>query len=90
MSMDEQFWQLKQFQAELENFNENLKASWKEVEAKYDHLSPLWQDEYRRRHDQAWEPLQAEMKRYLTKQGSAYVEFLSSKSQALERYLRGG
>ncbi len=90
MSMDDQFWQMKQFHQELDNFNQNLQSSWQDVEAKYDNLSPIWSDEYRQEHDRVWEHLQEDMKAYLTRLAPKYIEFLASKSHALEKYLRGG
>jgi hypothetical protein len=89
MSMDDQFRELELFERELDRFNQNLAGYWQDVEAKFDDVSPLWQDEYRREHDLVWDSLQTEMKRYLNQQSPRYMEFLHSKLQALSRYLRG-
>lgn len=90
MSLDEQYWRMKRFQEELNNFNEQLQISIKEVEAKYDNLNFVWQDEVRLKHDQEYLPSSEWLKHYITKKGPQCVEFLSNKLQVLERYLRGG
>ena len=90
MSMDEQFWYMKQFCEELDDFNQQFQESWKEVEVKYESLSTVWQDEFRDQHDQIYLPLQDQVKQYLTQVGLTYIETLSKKLQILERYLRGG
>lgn len=87
MSMDDQFSQMKQFQATLEEFNQNISASWQEVENAYEQLSPQWQGEGRHQHDEIWIPLQEMMENYFKRQSPAYTEFLNRKLQFLGRYL---
>ncbi|NES70410.1 MAG: hypothetical protein F6K24_36950 [Okeania sp. SIO2D1] len=88
--MDDQFLQLKNFQQTLEQFNDRISASWKEVETAYEDLDPHWEDENHRKHEQLWLPVQEQMKNYLNRQSPVYTDFLNHKLQVLERYLNGG
>ncbi|MBX2998823.1 MAG: hypothetical protein KF893_09965 [Caldilineaceae bacterium] len=88
-NMDEQYAQMRIFRDGLIGFNERLKASMHDLQARHDHISPHWQDEMRKEYDSQWEPLQDVMKRYIGHESRSYVEFLSIKLHALERYLRG-
>lgn len=88
-NMNDQYEQMRIFRDALIRFNEQLGGSMRELESRHDHVSPHWQDDMRKEYDRQWEPLQAIMKRYLTRESRAYVEFLSIKIHALERYLYG-
>jgi uncharacterized protein YukE len=88
--MDETYTQMRRFERTLREFNENLKASIKELEAQHDHVSPHWQDEMRKQYDAVWKPFKETMKHYVRSEGPGYVEFLNIKIHALRRYLQGG
>ncbi len=90
MSMDDQYREMVSFTKALVAFNERMKASMRDLEARHDAVSPHWQDEMRKTYDQHWEPLDEMMKNYLRNEGPRYVEFLHIKMHVLERYLRGG
>jgi len=85
--MDVLFLQMKQFQATLEEFNQNISTSWREVENAYEQLAPQWQGENRHQHDEIWMPLQEMMQNYFQRQSPVYTEFLIRKLQFLGRYL---
>lgn len=87
MSMDNLFLQMEQFQTTLEEFNQNISTSWREVENAYEQLSSQWQGEIRNQHDEIWIPLQEMMQKYFQRQSPAYIEFLTNKLQFLGRYL---
>lgn len=90
MSMDEQFEQMKKFEDTLRVFNEHLRSSLNELQARHDDVSPHWQDEMRKQYDSIWGPFRDTMKRYTASEGPGYVEFLNIKIRALRRYLQGG
>ncbi len=89
MSMDNQYEQMKQFHAALATFNEHLRHSMRDLTQQHQQVSPLWQDEMRRMYDRHWNPLDQTMRRYLQKQGPAYLEFLGKKLRYLEGFLYG-
>lgn len=88
--MNDQFDQMKYFRDALIRFNERLGTSMKDLETRHNYVSPHWQDDMRKDYDRQWEPLDNIMKRYLTHEGRAYVEFLSIKMHALGLYLGRG
>jgi hypothetical protein len=87
MSMDKQYEHMKQFHAALATFNQHLSRSMRDLAKEHEHVSPLWQDEMRRTYDRHWNPLDHTMRRYLQKQGPAYIEFLKKKLRYMEGYL---
>lgn len=89
MSMDTQYEQMKQFHAALATFNEHLRHSMRNLRQQHEHVSPLWQDEMRRTYDRHWNPLDQTMRRYLQRQGPAYLEFLRKKQRYMEGFLYG-
>jgi len=90
MSMDEQYQQMQIFTTTLMEFNGHLGASVNDLKKNHDHVSPLWQDEMRKRYDVIWGPFEEKMKYYLNVESQNYVEFLHIKLHALNLYLRGG
>lgn len=90
MSMDDQYEQMLRFTRALEQFNDNLNTSVRDLEEKHAAVSPLWQDEMRQDYDREWEPLHERMVNYARIEAQRYVEFLHAKARLLERYLRGG
>lgn len=90
MSIDEQYAQMQRFQRALVAFNEHLRESVVDLEAQHENVSPLWQDEMRRLYDSVWDPFREMIKHYIKVEGPGYVEFLSVKVRALERYFYGG
>ena len=88
--MDEQLVMMKHFTQALVGFNQSLKQSLAELQGQHDRVSPIWQDEMRRRYDAVWGPFQQHLKRYAEGESQGYVEFLYIKAYALERYLYGG
>jgi hypothetical protein len=90
MSMDEQYDQMVYFTRALIDFNEHLRASVNDLQQQHDIVSPHWQDEMRRHYDRVWDPFHEQMRQYITREAPSYVEFLSMKARALERYLHGG
>ncbi|MBA3531143.1 MAG: hypothetical protein H0T73_04390 [Ardenticatenales bacterium] len=89
-NMDDQYREMGYFREALINFNTRLKSSMQEMEQHHEAVSPHWQDEMRRHYDAQWQPLHDVMGNYIMREGPNYVEFLSIKLYALERYLRGG
>jgi len=90
MSMDEQYEQMIHFTRSLEQFNERLNASLRELESKHESVAPLWQDATRKEYDMEWNPLHERLVTYARVESNRYVEFLRTKTRLLERYLRGG
>lgn len=88
-NMDDQYREMKLFQQQLIEFNMRLHDTMRDLEQRHEHVSPMWQDEMRKHYDLQWEPLYQGMKRYQEHDARAYVEFLTIKLHALERYLRG-
>lgn len=89
MSMDDVFQELQYFKQALEQFNQQLNNSMKDLEDKHSNVSPHWQDEMRKTYDALWEPLYETMKNYSMREAPAYEEFLKQKIEALGRYLNG-
>ena len=87
MSMDNQYTEMKQFHNALATFNEHLSHSMRDLTRQHEQVSPLWQDEMRRTYDRHWNPLDQTMRRYLRKQGPAYLAFLRKKLRYMEEYL---
>jgi hypothetical protein len=79
-----------QFRQTLMNFNSQLRNSMQDLERHHEHVAPHWQDEMRRHYEAQWQPLHEVMDHYVAHEGPNYVEFLSIKMYALERYLHGG
>lgn len=90
MSMDDQYREMVNFRKALTEFNMRLGASMRDLQERHDNVSPHWQDEMRRHYDAQWKPLHETMSFYVAVEGRSYVEFLSVKLNALERYLCGG
>ncbi len=88
-SMNDQYQQMGYFRDELIRFNERLGDSMRELSSRHNTVSPLWQDDMRKDYDRQWQPLNEIMKRYLSHESRAYVEFLSIKLHALRGYLYG-
>jgi uncharacterized protein YukE len=87
MSMNDTFREMRNFHAELQRFNGQLQASMSDLQANHDRVSPIWQDDMRKDYDAQWQEFDEMMKRYLSREGPAYVQFLDQKLQALSRYL---
>lgn len=90
MSMDDQYEQMIRFTRSLEQFNEKLNNSIRDLEEKHSIVAPLWQDEMRKNYDLEWQPLHERMVNYARVESQRYIEFLRTKARLLERYLRGG
>lgn len=90
MSMDDQYREMVNFRQSLIEFNMRLKDSMRDLQERHDYVSPHWQDEMRRHYDAQWTPLRETINHYNAVEGRSYVDFLSIKLNALERYLRGG
>ena len=89
MSMDEQFEQMKIFDAELDRFNNSLAAGLQELQKAHDLVSPLWQDEMRRKYDAIWTPFHERMEQYTKREAPAFTVFLRNKIRHLREYLHG-
>lgn len=89
MSMDDTFREMQRFNAELRKFNEQLQGSMRDLQNHHDQVSPIWQDEMRKEYDSQWQEFDDMMKRYLTREGPNYVQFLDKKIGDLSRYLYG-
>ena len=89
MSLDETYAEMQNFEKALRAFNEQLRASLAELEKQHDKVSPLWNDQMRKKYDAVWGPLLQTMKHYSASEGPGYVEFLNIKLYALRRYLDG-
>lgn len=89
MSMDDQYHQMQIFAATLSDFNEHLGASVNDLRRNHDNVSPLWQDQMRKKYDSVWGPFEEKMRHYLEVESPNYIEFLHIKLQALKRYLEG-
>ena len=87
-NMNDQFEQMGYFRDALIRFNENLKASMRDLGKHHEDVSPHWQgDDMWKEYQSQWQPLDESMQRYLKKESIDYVEFLSIKQHALGRYL---
>ena len=89
MSLDETAERMMIFHRALERFNERLNASCQDVQRQHEAISPIWQDEFRRRYDATWGIFDESMKRYLAKERPAYEYFMNQKLRAREGYLHG-
>jgi uncharacterized protein YukE len=89
MSLDETYAEMRNFEKALIDFNERLRASLAELEAQHDKVSPIWNDQMRKKYDAIWGPFLQTMKHYSVSEGPGYVEFLNIKLHALRRYLHG-
>ncbi len=89
MSMDEVERTMICFTEQLNKFNEILLQSISDLRDHHDAVSPLWQDEMRRKYDDKWLPLEESMDQYIDTVGPHYVEVLITKIQYLREYLHG-
>ena len=89
MSMDDQYYSMHNFRGVLIRFNEALRGSVVALKSQHDHVSPYWQDQWRKEYDSIWTPFEETMDRYVNAEGPNYEEFLNLKSEALRRYLFG-
>jgi uncharacterized protein YukE len=89
MSLDETYVQMQNFEKALRDFNMNLRASLAELEAQHDKVSPIWNDQMRKKYDAIWGPFLQTMKHYNVSEGPGYIEFLNIKLHTLRRYLYG-
>ncbi|MEO1432439.1 MAG: hypothetical protein AAFV71_25890 [Cyanobacteria bacterium J06633_8] len=87
--MDDTFREMQRFNAELRKFNEQLQSSMRDLQHHHHQVSPIWQDEMYKEYDSQWQEVDDTMKRYLTREGPKYVEFLQKKINDLSRYLYG-
>ena len=87
MSMDTQYAEMRQFYNALATFNEHLSHSIRELTKLHEEVNPQWQDQMRHTYDQHWNPLDQTMRRYLQKQGPAYLQFLQKKLRYMDGYL---
>ncbi len=87
--MNEQLDHLLRFRDQLIRFNMALRRSMHDLQKSHDHVSPMWRDDMRKAYDRQWEPLLEMLQHYDKSDGPRYVEFLSIKINALERYLSG-
>lgn len=87
--MNEVFEALKAFEIELENFNDRLNDSFKDLDKNHDAVSSLWQDDMRKTYDLRWNSLEEQMKEYVTLTGQTYTEVLIQKITAIRGYLYG-
>jgi len=89
-NIDDQYREMLNFRDTLIEFDLSLDRAMRDLQARHDSVSPLWQDEMRRHYDAQWKPLHDTLRHYVAVEGPSYVEFLSIKLYALERYLHGG
>jgi len=87
--MNEQLDELKRFRQQLIRFDMALRRSMNELQKSHDRVAPLWRDDMRKDYDRQWTPLLEMLQHYDKHDGPRYVEFLSIKIFALERYLSG-
>lgn len=87
--MNEQLDRLRAFQRQLISFNKALRQSMHDLEKSHDHVDPMWRDDMRKDYDKQWKPFHEMLVNYNKREGPRYVEFLSIKIHALERYLSG-
>ena len=90
MSMDDVLIAMNAFTQELEQFNDSLQASFEQLQAHHDAVSPLWDDAMRKEYDVRWQPLKEKMDEYIHSAGGRYVEGLIEKLDNLKGYLYGG
>ena len=89
MSMDDVMLTMRAFEEQLELFNERLVQSMAEQQEHHATVSPLWQDEMRKKYDAKWLPLKEAMEHYKAVVGPADVEVLLTKLRHLRGYLHG-
>ena len=87
--MNEQLDYLRIFQKQLISFNKALRQSLHDLQKSHDHVAPMWRDDMRKDYDRQWKSFKQMLENYDKREGPRYVEFLSIKIHALERYLSG-
>ena len=70
--MDEQLAQIERFQQDLRTFNERLSAAARELLAAHEHLSPLWDDSFRREYNALYLPFAERLDRYRAHEAPAF------------------
>ena len=85
--MNDTFREMRNFQQELEQFNDGLRGSMGDLQSKHERVSPIWQDDMRQEYDFQWRELDEMMKYYLQRESIGYSQFLDRKLQSLARYL---
>jgi len=89
MSMDDIFRTMNVFEGELEQFNNNLKASFNDLHNNHEAVKPYWDDSMEKEYRAKWEPLEEKMNQYISVEGGSYVNILIEKIQAIKGYLYG-
>ena len=87
--MDDQLAALQRFRGSLQQFNESLHSSLKELSANHNAVTPIWRDSFRREYDRRWSSFSDPVDRYNQGQGERYERFVNEKIVALNRYLHG-
>ncbi len=89
MGMDDVYNTMNIFEKELEEFNNNLKTSFDDVQNHHQIVSPLWDDSMRKEYDSIWLSLEEKINQYISIEGGNYVEVLIEKIEAIKGYLYG-
>lgn len=89
MGMDEQYEQMRRFSAQLETYDAALRAGLNDLQQAHDHVSPIWNDAFRRRYDAIWEPFHKQMEDYVSNGAPRYEAYLRKKIVHLSRFLFG-
>jgi len=85
--LDDTQRELRRFRDSLMDFDERLRASVRdlaEIESKMDRL---WDDQFRRDFESRRADVTTEVKRYLDRDGAAYLKFLEGRIRHLGRFL---
>jgi hypothetical protein len=89
MGMDDVYSTMNIFEKELEEFNNNLKSSFDDLQYNHDIVSPIWDDSMRKEYDSKWLSLEEKIDQYISIEGNNYVEVLIEKIEAIKGYLYG-
>lgn len=89
MGMDDVYSTMNIFEKELEEFNNNLKSSFDDLQHNHDIVSPIWDDSMRKEYDSKWLSLEEKINQYISIEGNNYVEILIEKIESIKGYLYG-
>ena len=89
MSINEVHQALRQFERDLERFNDSIKSGVAALEREHDSISGIWHDDFRKQYDTRWKAFGDNVKKYSSRDAGKYVAFVKTKIQRVEQYLNG-
>ncbi len=86
-TLDETADRLREFEAALAHFTDQLRQSWTELSCHIEDFDAGWQDAARRQHDELRDGFAKHLTGFLDQEAEIYLGFLHEKIRILDHYL---